>query len=138
MQDEHENCGPASPIRSFLPSSRFVLNDLLPCAAGCCRGCGKVGIPTLDFHFSIAHASSLSPRFVRSMETQPELWKCGNLAAFARFPRSAGKGGNPVFGFPGFPPLRHFHCSLSLPAWSPPSPLGEARRERVFHLALPP
>jgi len=42
----------------------------------------------------------------------PELWKCGNLALFARFPRNGGKRGNPAFGFPRFPPFRHFHSSL--------------------------
>src|SRR6202022_583432 len=35
-------------------------------------------------------------------QKQQELWKCGNLAAPARFPRSCGKGGKPALGFPGF------------------------------------
>src|SRR5438093_5984507 len=47
-------------------------------------------------------------------QKQPELWKCGNLAALARFPRSCGKGGKPALGFPGFPQLRHFHSSPGL------------------------
>jgi hypothetical protein len=63
------------------------------------RGGGKVGNLLLVFHFSIR----LLP---------PELWKCGNLALFARFPRNGGKRGNPAFGFPRFPPFRHFHSSF--------------------------
>jgi hypothetical protein len=63
------------------------------------RGGGKVGNLLLVFHFSIR----LLP---------PELWKCGNLAFFARFPRNGGKRGNPAFGFPRFPPFRHFHSSF--------------------------
>src|SRR6202030_3670970 len=62
-------------------------------------GGGKVGNLLLVFHFSIR----LLP---------PELWECGNLAFFARFPRNGGKRGNPAFGFPRFPPFRHFHSSL--------------------------
>jgi hypothetical protein len=43
---------------------------------------------------------------------------CGNVGispVFARFPRSGGKSGNPGFGFPRFPPLRHFHSSFVQP-----------------------
>ena len=62
------------------------------------EGGGKVGNLLLVFHFSTV--------------ASPELWECGNLAGFARFPRSGGKRGNPGFGFPRFPPLRHFHSSF--------------------------
>ena len=42
----------------------------------------------------------------------PELWKCGNRAAFWRdFQGARGKSGKPVFGFPRFPQFRHFHSS---------------------------
>src|SRR5882724_11041320 len=44
---------------------------------------GKVGNLLLVFHFSTASSS--------------ELWECGNLAVLARFPRSCGKRGKPVF-----------------------------------------
>jgi hypothetical protein len=42
----------------------------------------------------------------------PELWECGNLAAFGRdFQGARGKRGKPAFGFPRFPQPRHFHSS---------------------------
>jgi hypothetical protein len=47
------------------------------------EGGGKVGNLLLVFHFSTVSSS--------------ELWECGNLAGFARFPRSGGKRGNPAF-----------------------------------------
>src|SRR5437868_15220575 len=47
--------------------------------------------------------------------SSPELWECGNLAAFGRdFQGVRGKSGKPVFGFPLFPQPRHFHSSLRL------------------------
>src|ERR1035438_7929041 len=33
----------------------------------------------------------------------PALWECGNLAVWARFPRSWGRRGKPGFGFPRVP-----------------------------------
>src|SRR6266851_5203948 len=60
--------------------------------------CGKVGNLGLVFHFS--------------RRGPPELWECGNLAGLARFPRGGGKSGKPGFGFPLFPPPRHFHSSF--------------------------
>src|SRR5450432_85541 len=119
MQDEHEMIPVlASATSSLQLSQTLVLIDLVPCAAGC-RGGGKVGILFLDFHFSTVHISSPSPGFLDSRWKQPGLWECGNLAARARFPRSCGKGGNPAFGFPGFPSLRHFHSALLGPVLNP-------------------
>src|SRR5450759_2179491 len=63
-----------------------MLTRHLPCAAGF-RGCGKVGILVLDFHSSTV-LSFLFSGFLCVTEQPPELWKCGNLAAFARFPRN--------------------------------------------------
>jgi len=55
----------------------------------------------------------------------PELWECGNLAAFWRdFQGARGKSGKPAFGFPRFPQPRHFHSS-SRPFFS--------RRRFCFH-----
>ena len=75
-----------------------MLSRRLPCAAGF-RGCGKVGILVLDFHFSTA-LSFLFSGFLCVTEQPPELWKWGNLAAFARFPRNCGSSGKPAVGFP--------------------------------------
>src|SRR5260370_26116377 len=61
--------------------------------------CGKVGNLGLVFHFS--------------RRGPPELWECGNLAGSARFPSGGGNRGKPDFGFPLFPPARHFHSSFS-------------------------
>src|SRR5712692_7540307 len=52
-------------------------------------------------------------------EQPSELWECGNLAGLARFPRGGGKSGKPAFGFPLFPPPRHFHSSFSAGFGSP-------------------
>src|SRR5450759_3040963 len=76
----------------------WMLTRHLPCAAGF-RGCGKVGILVLDFHSSTA-LSFLISGFLCVTEQPPELWKCGNLAAFARFPRNCGSSGKPAVGFP--------------------------------------
>src|SRR5208283_888391 len=79
------------------------------------RGGGKVGILILDFHFSTAHSfvPAVCLRSHPKWTSSSELWKCGNLAFFARFPRSGGTGGKPGFGFPPVPWLRHFHSSCT-------------------------
>ena len=48
-------------MRAVLSGSDRACSDFgfLPCAAGC-RGCGKVGILPLDFHFPTARSSSAS------------------------------------------------------------------------------
>jgi hypothetical protein len=59
---------------------------------------GKVGNLPWVFHFPI--------------RGEAELWECGNLARWARFPRDGGKRGKAVLAFPRFPRARHFHSSL--------------------------
>src|SRR5580692_90476 len=88
--------------------------------------CGKVGNLILVFHFS--------------RRGPPELWECGNLVGLARFPRGGGKSGKPGFGFPLFPPTRHFHSSFSAEFDSPahcslvPPRLRQQRQLGFLHL----
>jgi hypothetical protein len=63
------------------------------------EGGGKVENLLLVFHFSIRLAAGAV-----------EMWE--SRLSLARFPRGGGKGGKPAFGFPRFPPSRHFHSSL--------------------------
>ena len=42
-------------------------------------------------------------------ESSSELWECGNRGAISK---GGGKRGKPGFGFPRFPPPRHFHNPL--------------------------
>jgi len=53
-------------------------------------------------------------------------WKCENPAL--GFSRGGGKCGKLAFGFPHFPPARHFHG---------PPPLAERRWNRSLRFALP-
>src|SRR5450759_3092202 len=105
----------------------WMLIRHLPCAAGF-RGCGKVGILVLDFHSSTA-LSFLFSGFLCVTEQPPELWKCGNLAAFARFPRNCGSSGKPAVGFPLDPWFRHCHSS---PPVCRPRSRGRAVMESVI------
>ena len=88
--------------------------------------CGKVENLISVFHFS--------------RRDPPELWECGNLAGLARFPRGGGKSGKPAFGFPLFPPPRHFHSSFATELDSPsngslgPSRLRQQRQLGFLHL----
>ena len=54
-----------------------------------------MGILILDFHFSTAHRFlCLALGLVGEMKDSSELWKCGNLAPLARFPRAVGSVGS--------------------------------------------
>ena len=69
----------------------------------------------LELHIHSGRWESGKPAFgfpLSHPPSPPELWKCGNLAAFGRDSQGArGKRGKPVFGFPRFPQSRHFHSS---------------------------
>src|SRR5712691_10370118 len=120
MQDEHEMIpvGAARPVpfKLWFEQSSSLRRRL--------SGLWESGNPAFGFLLFHGPHFFLSPRFLRPWYKPPELWECGNLAAFARFPRSGGKAGKPDFGFPGFPPRRHFHSS--------PLSSIETRRQRRF------
>ena len=88
-----------------------------------------MGILVLDFHFPTTPVFRL-PLFSLYRSPSPELWKCGNLAFCAGFPRRCGKGGKPVLSFPCFPHLLHFHSS---PA-AFPCPVLTSRARLAYYL----
>jgi hypothetical protein len=98
--------------------SEWFFDDLLPCAAGSFRGCGKVGILLLDFHFSMARCSSAFPGFFgeRGEAVEPVgMWKSRRLCEISK---ERWEGWKTCFWFSRLSSAPSFPQSLSAPAFT--------------------